>query len=785
MKHTKKTRGFSVISAACIALTGLTGALPVLPAPAAVYAAESSEKEETQVSAEMLQFCKDALGVLDHYQVPYYSSVNGADGTAMYFYGSELLKKEGKKGAVPLSEMDAVLTNHGFKCWNLQSSLEKMTDGSNKPVFDSEKQTVTLFADTYEENPLKTRILSVQDIPERGSIVVDAAVCTEESGDPAALDLIEFADYCDYDPEKKTYYLIGQPVRLEIDKRVGSDGKTEVLRVSSYEKTDTYTAGGKLYALMHSDTENLDYKMSYSPVEVKVQFQDAETGELTALKEWNWGFGPDNQPELRVYNTLGNIDVLFPKEDTRLEKEMLWKTEAGEFTYNLKADKGCSVTVTCEDAKGKQTVQDGNVKSEGAAALTFTIKKDPAEIKTDTLSEIFNKMYFYDALYGSSAFKEGENAPDRFVIARINDELYDSPLRPQGLSWEDSYTVPYKSYIEYADKLFAKHSDLKKELGKQYDSKADTVTIPPSGGAGGFSGTNLMIDYTEQDDIITVRGLHARVEGPMTGWWVPEDATEYYDYYKETDYKGDTFKYGINEPLELKLRKTENGYQYLAYGEVSSVRFGDRLHTRIYEKEPHDYNTVFTKMVYTAVTVTVLDNKTGLPVEVRTTLDDKGNFTAATADGKIKLTVADGIETLYDGIGWRFPINPLTFTVTGDCTVTGINGKELKAAGKDNTYELAAKDGGSEIVLTIGEAPEKGDVSGNGEVGIEDAQNTLIAYTELFAGNDPKLTPAQMTAADVNGDGDVSVEDAQYILLYYTENNVAGNAVTWEQLLGK
>jgi hypothetical protein len=86
-------------------------------------------------------------------------------------------------------------------------------------------------------------------------------------------------------------------------------------------------------------------------------------------------------------------------------------------------------------------------------------------------------------------------------------------------------------------------------------------------------------------------------------------------------------------------------------------------------------------MVYTAVTVTVLDNKTGLPVEVSTTLDDKGNFTAATADGKIKLTVADGIETLYDGIGWRFPINPLTFTVTGDCTVTGIDRKELKAAG--------------------------------------------------------------------------------------------------------
>lgn len=78
-----------------------------------------------------------------------------------------------------------------------------------------------------------------------------------------------------------------------------------------------------------------------------------------------------------------------------------------------------------------------------------------------------------------------------------------------------------------------------------------------------------------------------------------------------------------------------------------------------------------------------------------------------------------------------------------------------------------------------------GDTNLDGTVDVQDAQTTLIAYTEGIAGNDPKLTKAQIMAADVVKDGKVSVDDAQVILKYYTEKVVAGKKdTTWEQFLG-
>lgn len=79
----------------------------------------------------------------------------------------------------------------------------------------------------------------------------------------------------------------------------------------------------------------------------------------------------------------------------------------------------------------------------------------------------------------------------------------------------------------------------------------------------------------------------------------------------------------------------------------------------------------------------------------------------------------------------------------------------------------------------------RGDLNGNGTVGVDDAQAALIAYTEQFAGNDSGLNAVQMKAADVNGDGALTVEDAQFILIYYTENTVAGKSLTWDDLLNK
>lgn len=87
-------------------------------------------------------------------------------------------------------------------------------------------------------------------------------------------------------------------------------------------------------------------------------------------------------------------------------------------------------------------------------------------------------------------------------------------------------------------------------------------------------------------------------------------------------------------------------------------------------------------------------------------------------------------------------------------------------------------------VLTVPvSAYQRGDVTGDGDVSIEDAQIVLKEYTECLSGRKPTFTGKQKTAADIDGSGTVSVEDAQLILKYYTENTVAGKHVTWEELM--
>ena len=81
--------------------------------------------------------------------------------------------------------------------------------------------------------------------------------------------------------------------------------------------------------------------------------------------------------------------------------------------------------------------------------------------------------------------------------------------------------------------------------------------------------------------------------------------------------------------------------------------------------------------------------------------------------------------------------------------------------------------------------PNTGDVNCDGEVSVDDAQLTLKAYTNRIAGNDMNLTAEQIKAADINGDSVISVDDAQCILRYYTENTVAGNPITWNEILKK
>ena len=77
----------------------------------------------------------------------------------------------------------------------------------------------------------------------------------------------------------------------------------------------------------------------------------------------------------------------------------------------------------------------------------------------------------------------------------------------------------------------------------------------------------------------------------------------------------------------------------------------------------------------------------------------------------------------------------------------------------------------------------RGDVNGNGEVGVDDAQIALRAYTERLSGKPLPLNKAQTEAADVDDSGIISIEDVQLILKYYTENTVAGKKVSWEALI--
>ena len=127
-------------------------------------------------------------------------------------------------------------------------------------------------------------------------------------------------------------------------------------------------------------------------------------------------------------------------------------------------------------------------------------------------------------------------------------------------------------------------------------------------------------------------------------------------------------------------------------------------------------------------------------------------------------------------------------TLTKDMTVSDyvfntVNGSVLElvvTANRDDSYALA------DIAFTEPQTEVMtGDVNGDGEISVEDAQLALVAYVQSMAGLDSGLTEEQSQAADVNGDKTVSVEDAQMILIYYVNNRVSGIPTTWDALLGK
>lgn len=99
--------------------------------------------------------------------------------------------------------------------------------------------------------------------------------------------------------------------------------------------------------------------------------------------------------------------------------------------------------------------------------------------------------------------------------------------------------------------------------------------------------------------------------------------------------------------------------------------------------------------------------------------------------------------------------------------IFGAKGSTAEAYAEKFNRQFAVT--GTEVELNPLKPTERGDFDGDDQISIEDAQNVLLAYTEMLAGNDPKLNALQKNTCDADRDGDVDVTDAQYILIYYTE----------------
>lgn len=78
--------------------------------------------------------------------------------------------------------------------------------------------------------------------------------------------------------------------------------------------------------------------------------------------------------------------------------------------------------------------------------------------------------------------------------------------------------------------------------------------------------------------------------------------------------------------------------------------------------------------------------------------------------------------------------------------------------------------------------PVKGDINGDGTIGIEDATLVLSIYANSCAGIDMQDEGNDTAYADINGDGDVDITDATCILNYYA-HNMAGLPCTWEDFI--
>ena len=126
---------------------------------------------------------------------------------------------------------------------------------------------------------------------------------------------------------------------------------------------------------------------------------------------------------------------------------------------------------------------------------------------------------------------------------------------------------------------------------------------------------------------------------------------------------------------------------------------------------------------------------------------------------------------------------PDSVTSLGSYAFSGC--KKLTILGYPDSYAQSYAEKNNIPFELIDTEQKTGDITGDGEISIEDAQLTLNAYVDIMADKESPLTAEQVKAADVNGDNVVSVEDAQFILMYYVQNTVADKPTTWEEVLNQ
>lgn len=132
--------------------------------------------------------------------------------------------------------------------------------------------------------------------------------------------------------------------------------------------------------------------------------------------------------------------------------------------------------------------------------------------------------------------------------------------------------------------------------------------------------------------------------------------------------------------------------------------------------------------------------------------------------------IYDGATTICDAVSLT---NPNYYIFTG--TVCGYAGSPAE--------RFAEKYGMTFEPLPAEDAVLRGDVSGDGAVGAEDAQLCLQAYCRVLTNLPHGLNTAQFLAADADSSGTLTVEDAAYILRYYTVKTLASRPVTWAEIL--